>query len=39
MTAATGFQVSEAKKIDFILDAWALSAHFCDEAGAERVHR
>jgi predicted nucleic acid-binding protein len=30
-------KVSEADKFDFILDAWALLAHFGNETGAERV--
>lgn len=31
--------MSEAEKFDFILDAWALLAHFGDEPGAGRVRR
>ncbi len=32
-------KVSEADNFDFILDAWALLAHFENEAGAERVRQ
>jgi len=31
--------VSEAERLDFILDAWALLAHFGNETGAERVRQ
>jgi len=30
-------QVSESEKYDYILDAWALLAHFGSETGADRV--
>lgn len=31
--------MSEDERLDFILDAWALLAHFDNEAGAERVRQ
>jgi predicted nucleic acid-binding protein len=37
MTTARSLKVSEAGNFDFILDAWALLAHFENEAGAEKV--
>ena len=31
--------MSEGERLDFILDAWALLAHFANEKGAERVRQ